>query len=136
MVTARAQGVPVEVLPGIPGMVGCWHATGIPMTWGDDVMTVLPGTLPEEELARRLAPLDLRQTDVSVLLLVAENPGITQSEVGKALDIQRANMAPLVARHGLDLHFARRERMGGAVHRIVHQLVLWPTISTRSPRRS
>ena len=51
----QAGEVPVNVLPGIPGMVGCWHATGIPMTWGDDVMTVLPATLPDERLAHAMA---------------------------------------------------------------------------------
>ena len=45
----------VEVIPGIPGMVGCWNATGVPMTWGDDVLTVLMGTLPEDELVARMA---------------------------------------------------------------------------------
>lgn len=47
----RLKGrVPVEVIPGIPGMVGCWNAAGLPITWGDDVMTVLMGTLPEADL--------------------------------------------------------------------------------------
>lgn len=50
--------VPVEVIPGIPGMVGCWHATGQPMTWGDDVLTVLMGTLPEDELLRHMQGSD------------------------------------------------------------------------------
>lgn len=50
--------VPVEVIPGMPGMVGCWHVTGTPITWGDDVLTVLPGTLPEDELVRRMADTD------------------------------------------------------------------------------
>jgi precorrin-2/cobalt-factor-2 C20-methyltransferase len=51
----RAQ---VDVVPGIPGMVGCWWATGQPMTWGDDVMTVLMGTLPEDTLAERMQAAD------------------------------------------------------------------------------
>jgi len=52
----RLQGrCPVEVVPGITGMTGCWHATGIPITWGDDVLTVLMGTLPEAELVRHMA---------------------------------------------------------------------------------
>lgn len=51
----RAQ---VDVIPGIPGMAGCWHASGTPITWGDDVMTVLMGTLPEAELARHMAGSD------------------------------------------------------------------------------
>ncbi len=47
--------VPVVVVPGITGMSGAWTATGQPVTWGDDVLTVLMGTLPEDELARRMA---------------------------------------------------------------------------------
>lgn len=50
--------VPVEVIPGIPGMVGCWNASGTPMTWGDDVLTVLMGTLPEDELVRHMQGAD------------------------------------------------------------------------------
>ena len=50
--------VPVDVIPGIPGMVGCWHATGQPITWGDDVLTVLMGTLPEDDLVRHMKGSD------------------------------------------------------------------------------
>lgn len=46
--------VPVDVIPGIPGMVGCWNASGQPITWGDDVLTVLMGTLPEDDLVRHM----------------------------------------------------------------------------------
>jgi precorrin-2/cobalt-factor-2 C20-methyltransferase len=50
--------VEVEVIPGIPGMAGCWNAAGLPFTWGDDVLSVLMGTLPEDELAKRAAGSD------------------------------------------------------------------------------
>jgi len=50
--------VPVEVVPGITGMSGAWTATGIPVTWGDDVLVILCGTLPEDELALRMAEAD------------------------------------------------------------------------------
>jgi precorrin-2/cobalt-factor-2 C20-methyltransferase len=50
--------VRLEVVPGIPGMVGCWHATGEPITWGDDVLSVMTGTLPEDELVRRMQTAD------------------------------------------------------------------------------
>lgn len=50
--------VPVDVIPGIPGMVGCWNATGQPVTWGDDVLTVLMGTLPEDDLIRHIRAAD------------------------------------------------------------------------------
>ena len=55
----RLQGrAVIEVVPGITGMTGCWHATGVPITWGDDVMTVLMGTLPEADLQRHMMAAD------------------------------------------------------------------------------
>ncbi len=50
------------------------------------------------ELGRRLADLDLRIAELSILLLIDANPGITQSELGRMLDIQRANMTPMTAK--------------------------------------
>ncbi|ACL57135.1 precorrin-2 C(20)-methyltransferase [Methylobacterium nodulans] len=49
---------PVEVVPGVTGMSGCWTRAGTPITWGDDVLTVLPATLPGPVLAQRLAGTD------------------------------------------------------------------------------
>ena len=55
----RLQGrVQVDVLPAIPGMVGCWNALDTPFTWGDDVMTVLMGTLPEGDLVSHMGRAD------------------------------------------------------------------------------
>ncbi|ARE39590.1 Cobalt-precorrin-2 C20-methyltransferase [Rhodovulum sp. P5] len=55
----RLMGVvPVEVVPGITGMSAAWTASGAPITWGDDVLTVLPGTLPEETLAEGIGAAD------------------------------------------------------------------------------
>lgn len=50
------------------------------------------------EFAVRLAPLDLRISEVSVLLVVEHLQNLTSAEVGKALDIRSANMAPLLSR--------------------------------------
>jgi DNA-binding MarR family transcriptional regulator len=50
------------------------------------------------ELNRRLARLDLRHADLALLMLIESAPGISQSQAGRVLDIQRANMAPFVAR--------------------------------------
>lgn len=50
------------------------------------------------EFVARLAPLGLRLSDMSALLLIAANPGITASQLGRMLDIKRANMVPLIAR--------------------------------------
>lgn len=49
-------------------------------------------------LAKRFAKLDLRPTDASVLMVIDSNPNITQSEIGRMLDIASANLAPLVSR--------------------------------------
>jgi DNA-binding MarR family transcriptional regulator len=51
-----------------------------------------------QKLTRELAPLDLRPSDASVLVIIEANPNITQSEIGRMLEIAGANMAPLVGR--------------------------------------
>jgi precorrin-2/cobalt-factor-2 C20-methyltransferase len=56
---ARLKGrVAIDVIAGIPGMAGCWNTVGQPIALGDDVLTVLMGTLPEAELARRACSSD------------------------------------------------------------------------------
>jgi DNA-binding MarR family transcriptional regulator len=50
------------------------------------------------ELNERLAPLELRHADVALLMLIEASPGLTQSQAGRLLDIQRANMVPFIAR--------------------------------------
>lgn len=63
-------------------------------------------------LNERLAPLELRHIDVALLMLIDGWPGLTQSRAGRILDVQRANMVPLVARleaRGL----IRRRRVDG-----------------------
>ena len=49
-------------------------------------------------LAKRLEALELRPVEASVLMVIGANAGITQSEIGRLLDIAGANMAPLVSR--------------------------------------
>jgi len=47
-----------EIVAGVTGMSGCWSAAAIPMAQGDDVFAVLPATMPESDLVRRLADVD------------------------------------------------------------------------------
>jgi DNA-binding MarR family transcriptional regulator len=57
-----------------------------------------------QRLAGGLQVLDLRASEASILLVIEANPGITQSEIGRLLDIAGANMAPLMRRlHDRDL---------------------------------
>jgi precorrin-2/cobalt-factor-2 C20-methyltransferase len=63
-----AETHPVIVVPAVTGMSGAWTATGQPVTWGDDVLTVLMGTLPEAELTRRIA-----DTDALIVMKIGRN---------------------------------------------------------------
>ncbi|MDE9365228.1 precorrin-2 C(20)-methyltransferase [Luteipulveratus sp. YIM 133132] len=49
---------PVEIVPGVTSMAGATASAALPLVRQTDVLTVLPGTLPEPELARRLADTD------------------------------------------------------------------------------
>ena len=53
-----APRYPTEVIAGVTGMSGCWSCTGTPIAQGDDVFSVVPATLPEEELESRIADVD------------------------------------------------------------------------------
>jgi precorrin-2/cobalt-factor-2 C20-methyltransferase len=53
-----APRYPTQVIAGVTGMSGCWSAAGAPIAQGDDVFMVLPATLPESELERRLEDAD------------------------------------------------------------------------------
>jgi precorrin-2/cobalt-factor-2 C20-methyltransferase len=68
--------VSVEVIPGVTGMSGCWTRAGAPMTHGDDVLSVMPGTLDEDVLAQRLAGCD-----AAVIMKVGRN----LAKIGRAL---------------------------------------------------
>ena len=66
--TRLRERVEVEVVPGITGMSGCWTATGEPITWGDDVLTVLTATMSEADLTTRA-----RDTDALVVMKIGRN---------------------------------------------------------------
>lgn len=50
------------------------------------------------DLSDRLSAFDLRISDASVLMLVESRDDMTSSKIGAILDIQRANMVPLLNR--------------------------------------
>ena len=49
------------------------------------------------ELSQRLAPLELRPIDVTLLLLLDAAPQVTHSEVAETLGLRRPNLVPIVA---------------------------------------
>jgi precorrin-2/cobalt-factor-2 C20-methyltransferase len=88
-----AADFPVEIVPGVTGMSGCWTRANMPITWGDDILAVLTGTLPEEDLTRRL-----RQTDAAVIMKVGRHlPKVRRAVeaaglLARAVYIERATM--------------------------------------------
>lgn len=76
---------PCEVVAGVPAMAGCWSAAGVPITWGDDVLTVLPATLPEEELLAKL-----KQTDAAVIMKLGKGFAKARRAIEQAGMLERA----------------------------------------------
>ncbi len=83
-----------EIVAGVTGMSGCWSAAGTPIAQGDDVFTVLPATLPEAELARRLG-----DADAAVVMKVGRHlPKLrralkTSGQLPRAIYVERGTMA-------------------------------------------
>lgn len=76
---------PVEIVPGITAMSGCWAAAGLPIAQGDDVFAVLPATLPEDELTRRLA-----DTEAIVVMKIGRNLGKVRRALTRTGRLPRA----------------------------------------------
>ncbi len=80
-----AGDFPVEVVPGVTGMSGCWTSAKTPITWGDDTLAVLPGTLGETKLVERLLA-----TDAAVIMKVGRNLAKVRRAVDAAGLLDRA----------------------------------------------
>jgi precorrin-2/cobalt-factor-2 C20-methyltransferase len=93
--TRLSPVVPVRVVPGITGMSAAWTASGQPITWGDDVLTVLPATLPEAELAARIAA-----TDALVVMKIGRNMDKLRRALATAGKLDRAVMVQEAAMPG------------------------------------
>ena len=59
---------PVEVVPAITGMSAAWTATDIPITWGDDILTILMGTLDKTTLENQL-----QNTNAAIIMKIGRN---------------------------------------------------------------
>lgn len=85
-----------EIVPGVTGMSGCWSAAGVPITQGEDVLSVLPGTLDEATLAQRMAG-----TEACVVMKVGRNlPKIRRAlqasgRLPDAIYVERGTMADM-----------------------------------------
>lgn len=66
--TRLKEDVPVQVIPATTGMSAAWTATGRPITWGDDILSVLMGTLSEDDLVTNMA-----RSDAIVVMKIGRN---------------------------------------------------------------
>jgi precorrin-2/cobalt-factor-2 C20-methyltransferase len=80
-----ASRYPTEIIAGVTGMSGCWSAAGTPIAQGNDVFTVLPATLPESELARRLT-----DADAIVIMKLGRNLAKVRRALDHANRLERA----------------------------------------------
>jgi precorrin-2 C20-methyltransferase/precorrin-3B C17-methyltransferase len=82
-----------EVVPGVPAFAAATAAVAEPLVRQTDVLTILPGTLPEPELARRLA-----DTDGAIIMKLGRTfPAVRSAleQAGRlddALYVERASM--------------------------------------------
>ena len=56
--TRLSEQYVTEVVPGISSLMACPVALGVPFTYYNDILTVLPATLPTEELITHLLATD------------------------------------------------------------------------------
>ena len=83
-----------EIVPGVTGMSACWTQAASPIAHGDDVLTVLPGTLDEGALAERLGACD-----AAVIMKVGRNLGKIRAAaeragvLARAIYVERGSMA-------------------------------------------
>ena len=84
----------IEVVPGITGMQACWTQAGTPITYSDDALQVLPGTMPEAALIERM-----RIADALVIMKLGRNfakvrRSLTAAGLAdRAIYVERGSMA-------------------------------------------
>ena len=91
--TAWPSAIPTEIVPGVPAFAAAAAAAASPLVRQTDVLTVLPGTLPEPELARRLA-----DTDAAIIMKLGRTfPAVRRAlaaagRLDHAVYVERASM--------------------------------------------
>ncbi|UQT53963.1 precorrin-2 C(20)-methyltransferase [Streptomyces durmitorensis] len=89
-----ADRYPTEVIPGVTSVSAAAARLGTPLAEGEEVLTILPGTLPEEELTARLAA-----TDAAVVMKLGRTfPAVRRAfeasgRLPEAHYVERATMA-------------------------------------------
>ncbi|MDN7120394.1 precorrin-2 C(20)-methyltransferase [Nocardioides sp. ChNu-153] len=91
---ALSERFSTEVVPGVPAFAAATATVAAPLVRQTDVLTILPGTLPETELARRLA-----DTDGAIIMKLGRRfPAVRRAlaaagRLEHAVYVERASMA-------------------------------------------
>ena len=94
MHTRLTERFDAVIVPGVTSVSAASAATGTPLVQGDEVLTIIPGTLPVDELKRRLA-----DTDAAVVLKLGRSyPAVREAlssagRLGDAYYVERASTA-------------------------------------------
>lgn len=115
---------PSEIVPGISAMSGCWSALGLPFAQGADVLTVLPATLPEAELRRRIA-----ESDAAVIIKLGRHLAKVRRAVDGAGRLDDAAYVERGTTSGMEAGRLRDRRDGEAPY---FSLVLVPGWKARA----
>lgn len=92
---ALRERYPTEVVPGITAMAAASAAVGTGLSRHEDTVTVLPGTLPVAELARRLA-----DTDAAVIMKLGRTFDNVREALRQAGLLERAVYVERASREG------------------------------------
>lgn len=94
MHTRLTERFTAEIVPGVTSVSAASAAIATPLVQGDEVLTILPGTLPRDELERRLA-----DTDAAVVLKLGRSyPAVRAAlqatgRLDEAFYVERASTA-------------------------------------------
>ena len=58
----------IEIVPGVTGMSGAWSSSKIPLVSGNEILTIIMGTLDEAKLK-----IQIKKSDVLVIMKIGKN---------------------------------------------------------------
>lgn len=96
--TRLKDRIPVEVVPAITGMSAAWTATGAPITWGDDILSTVMGTLNEDALTRAMT-----EADALVVMKIGRNLPKVRRALAAAGKADRAVLVKYASMEGQEI---------------------------------
>ncbi|ABG33288.1 precorrin-2 C(20)-methyltransferase [Roseobacter denitrificans] len=96
--TRLKDSLPIEVVPAITGMSAAWTASGAPITWGDDILSTVMGTLDEETLTKAMT-----EADALVVMKIGRNLPKVRRALAAAGKAERAILVKYASMEGQEI---------------------------------